>query len=216
MTYTYKYPKADNTVDAVVFGVEQGKLVVLLIRRGREKEPSYNSWALPGGFINMDETLEESVRRELKEETGLDLPYLKQIGTFGDPGRDPRGRVISTAYMALVPPTSVEGGDDASDARWHPVEDLPPLAFDHEKILATGREHLNSLAIGPDSPVGSLLPDEFTLTELQKVCEAILGPLDKRHFRARVLSAGLVESTGETRRGSHRPAELFRIKNGHD
>lgn len=211
MSYTYKYPKADNTVDAVVFGIEDGRLVVLLIRRGREKEPFYGHWALPGGFIKMDETLEEAVHRELEEETGLNL-YLEQLRTFGDPGRDPRGRVISTAFLALVPPTAVKGADDADEAKWFPVDELPPLAFDHDKILACGRKSLNRLAISPDSPIGNLLPEEFTLTELQKVCEAILGPQDKRHFRNRVLSAGLVEPTGNIRRGSHRPAELFRIK----
>ncbi|MBU1899823.1 NUDIX hydrolase, partial [Myxococcota bacterium] len=118
MKYTYSFPKADVTVDAVVFGLGvEGVLSLLLVRRGRPKEPFFDHWALPGGFIDMDETLEGSLLRELREETGLILPYMEQLGAFGDPGRDPRGRVITIAYLALVPPAAVKGGDDAAEAR---------------------------------------------------------------------------------------------------
>ena len=193
---------------------EKLRLVVLLIRRGKEKEPYHDTWALPGGFINMEETLEESVRRELEEETGLNLPiaFLKQLQTFGDPGRDPRGRVISTTFLALVNPVAVKGGDDAKEAKWFPIDELPPLAFDHEKILACGRKHLNGYALGPDLPIGALLPEEFTLSEMQTVCETILGRLDKRNFRQRAATDRLVEDTGTyTDKGVGRPAKIYRI-----
>lgn len=201
--YEYQYPKADNTVDAVVFGLspKDCRLMILLIKRGREGEPYYNHWALPGGFINMDEDLDESFRRELVEETGVTLTYVEQLYTFGRPDRDPRGRVISTAYLALVRPedVTVKAADDACEAKWWSVADLPPLAFDHDEIIQKGLQRLRSKLSW--QPVGiELLPEYFTLYELQQVYESILGrKLDKRNFRKRVLSYGVLGETDRTK-----------------
>ncbi|MBU0551814.1 NUDIX hydrolase [Myxococcota bacterium] len=211
MKYTYSFPKADVTVDAVVFGLGvEGVLSLLLVRRGRPKEPFFDHWALPGGFIDMDETLEGSLLRELREETGLILPYMEQLGAFGDPGRDPRGRVITIAYLALVPPAAVKGGDDAAEARWFPLQALPPLAFDHAAILEAGLARLRAgLMVSPIAR--PLLPESFSLGDLQRVYSAILDqPLDKRNFRRRIND--LVEPTGERREGKHRPAILYRFR----
>lgn len=210
--FTYEYPKADNTVDAVVFGLDldQSNLLVLLVERGGE--PFAGSWALPGGFVNLDEDLDVAVRRELDEETGLKLTYLEQLRTFGKPGRDPRGRVISTAHLALVRPSTVEGADDAKDARWWPVSDLPALAFDHGEIIACGLSRLRSKL--PWHPIGiGLLPEKFTLTQLQRVYEIVLGRnLDKRNFRRKVGRFDvLVSLEGSSVHDGHRPAQLFRF-----
>lgn len=134
--YTYEYPHPSVTVDIVVFHPRPDGLHVLLIQRQREPFKGY--WALPGGFVEMDETLETTAHRELLEETGLLVKWLRQLGTYGDPGRDPRGRVISVVYLAILPEQAdpqVKGADDASQAAWFPVNNLPPLAFDHNQIL---------------------------------------------------------------------------------
>jgi 8-oxo-dGTP diphosphatase len=209
--YIYDYPKADNTVDCVVFGYDAGELRVLLIER--KGEPFKGTWALPGGFVQMDETLEQSALRELEEETGITSVYLEQLYTFGDPGRDPRGRVISVAYYALVKLSDYNpnAGSDAREARWFSLsESLPPLAFDHAKILDVAWRRLKTKA--RYEPIGfELLPKEFTLTSLQRLYESILNqPLDKRNFRSRILGMGLLTelSKFETS-GRHRPARLY-------
>lgn len=212
MTHTYKYPKADNTVDIVVFGLDDN-LKVLLIERGREGEPFFGHWALPGGFVNMDEDLTDAAYRELREETGIRPSYLEQLYTFGTPGRDPRGRVISTAYLGLVKPEDVQvvAADDARDARWWSVDALPPLAFDHAAILDMAVRRLRGKLRW--QPVGvELLPSEFTLTELRKVYEIILArKVDDRNFRHKVLSFGVLQETGGVRKAAHRPATLYRF-----
>lgn len=214
MSYNYKYPKADVTVDIVVFGIEKGKkLKVILIRRG--KEPFLGSWALPGGFIDMDERLEESAARELKEETGIELSYLEQLYTFGQPYRDPRGRVIAVAHMGLVRPEMVEpkGGDDAAEARWFAVEDVSTLAlaFDHAKILDTALRRLRGKLRW--QPVGvELLPERFTLGDLQAVYEVILGrPIDKRNFRRKVLAFGVGDNRVLKEAGVEGPTHYYRF-----
>jgi len=214
-TYTYKFPKADHTVDAVVFGLDAKDYImrILLIERGRRGEPFFGCWALPGGFINLEETLEVALRRELMEETGVSPGYVEQLYTFGDPSRDPRGRVISTAFLALVQPsnTTIKAGDDARKAAWHPVNFLPPLAFDHDQIIWMGLQRMQSKArwqlLGAE-----LLGEEFTLPDLQHVYEAILGkPVDQSKFRQRVLSFGVLLPTGKTRPTGKRPARLYRF-----
>ena len=213
--HVYEFPKADNTTDAVVFGLDlgEGTLNVLLIERGREGEPFHGCWALPGGFLNMDEDLDTCVRRELEEETGIRLSYLEQLYTFGRPGRDPRGRVISTAYLALVRSENVtiQAADDAARARWFSIYELPSLAFDHEEIIQKALERLRSKVLW--QPVGiDLLPEEFTLTDLQQVYEIVLGRLlDKRNFRKKILSHGVLVETGSTRQEAHRPAKMYRF-----
>lgn len=144
-SYTYEHPRPSVTVDIVVFQSRPDSLHVLLIQRGREPYKGY--WALPGGFVEMDEPLEATARRELQEETGLSVPSLDQLGAYGDPERDPRGRVISIVYLALLPEkadSQVAGASDASRAAWFPVNDLPSLAFDHDKILQDARRNLLS------------------------------------------------------------------------
>jgi len=216
VTHIYKFPKADVTVDIVVFGLDLGSkaLQVLLIRRGKETEPFYDRWALPGGFIEMDERLGDSAARELKEETGLTLSYIEQLYTFGKPGRDPRGRVISVAYMGLARPENVvlKADDDAADARWFDVGSLDrdTLAFDHAGILEMGMRRLRGKLRW--QPMGvDLLPEKFTLSELQEVYEIILGKqIDKRNFRRKVLSFGVLIETGITKTGrSGPPAKAY-------
>ena len=211
----YEFPKADNTADAVVFGIdlEENALKVLLIERGREGEPYFGYWALPGGFINMGESLDVTAPRELLEETGVSLSYMEQLYTFSAPGRDPRGRVIATAYLGLVRPQAVtlKAADDAVNARWYAVTQLPRLGFDHRKIIRVGLRRLRSKVRW--QPVGiDLLPEEFTLTQLQQVYEVVLQrELDKRTFRKKVLRFGVLIETGRTKRNGHRPAKLYRF-----
>jgi 8-oxo-dGTP diphosphatase len=195
-------------VDLVIFTVRDGALQVLLIERGGA--PFKGQWALPGGFVSGRETLEEAARRELEEETGLRGVYLEQLFTFGDPGRDPRGRIVSVAYFALTPPAPLRAATDAANAAWHPAARPPKLAFDHAAILRTGLERLRA-KLGYSTVGFELLPRQFTLTELQALYEAILErPLDKRNFRKKILSLGLLKSEGRTRAsGAHRPARLY-------
>jgi len=199
------------TVDIVIFRIQGDALEVLLIRRGIP--PFEGAWAIPGGFIQPGEPLEQAARRELEEETGLQQTYLEQLYTFGAPERDPRGRVVTVAYFALVAgDQEIGGGSDAAEARWWPMHALPPLAFDHGAILAYALERLrNKLEY---STVGfQLLPPRFTLSELQRVYEIILGrPLDKRNFRRKIELLGILTPLREFRRqGRARPARLYRF-----
>ncbi len=212
MPYTYKYPRAALTVDAVVFGFDEAELKVLLIQRGLP--PFKGKWALPGGFVHVDETIDEAVRRELSEETGLSDIFLEQLYTFGAVGRDPRERIVSVAYYALV--TLAEhpaaGASDASDAAWFPATHPPALAFDHAEILKTALQRLRSKV--RYEPIGfELLPTKFTLSQLQHLYEAMLQTsLDKRNFRKRIIATDLlVPLKDQARTGAHRPAQLFRF-----
>ncbi len=211
MSFTYEYPRPALTVDCVVFGFDGAGLQVLLIRRGLE--PFRGSWALPGGFVDMEENLDEAARRELMEETHLKNVFLEQLFTFGKPGRDPRGRVVSVAYYALVRPDKhpATGDSDAAEAAWHPVEKLPPLAFDHADILSTALDRLRGKI--RYQPIGfELLPKHFTLTQLQELYEAILGRrVDKRNFRKKLLAFDFLVPTDEFTAGAHRPARLHRF-----
>lgn len=210
MKHTYQYPRAALTVDCVVFGFDGGDLQVLLIRRGLP--PFKDKWALPGGFVRVEETLDEAARRELAEETGLQDVFLEQLYTFGTVKRDPRERVVSVAYVALVKPGIVTANTDAAEAKWFPVSAVPALAFDHADILATALTRLRGKLTY--QPIGfELLPLKFTLTQLQRLYEAVLGTdIDKRNFRKKVLSFDLLIPLKETHReGAHRPAQLFRF-----
>ncbi|WP_367870442.1 NUDIX domain-containing protein [Luteolibacter sp. Populi] len=211
MAFTYEYPRPALTVDCVVFGFDATGLQVLLIRRG--VKPFLGAWALPGGFVLMEEDLEAAARRELEEETGLKGVFLEQLCTFGEPGRDPRGRVVSVAFYALVRPDQhpAKGDTDASDAAWFPADRLPALAFDHAAILAAGLERLRGKI--RYQPVGfELLPQQFTLAQLQALYEAILGrPLDKRNFRKKLLAFDFLVPLEAYAGGSHRPARLHRF-----
>ncbi len=200
------------TVDGVVFGFDEGELKVLLIQRGLE--PFKGKWALPGGFVRVDETLDDAARRELVEETGLANVFLEQLYTFGTVKRDPRERVVSVAYYALVKLSDhkAKAATDAAEAKWFPVSQIPKLAFDHADILAMALTRLQGKV--RYQPIGfELLPPKFTLSDLQHLYEAILGTeLDKRNFRKKVLSFGLLVPLNETQMaGRHRPAQLFRF-----
>jgi len=206
-----EYKRPSVTVDVTLFTYAQDCLQVLLIRRGNE--PFAGTWALPGGFVDAGEPLDKAAARELSEETGMEDVYLEQLATFGDPGRDPRGWVISVAYIALTGADAIaatRAGDDASDALWFDVNDLPPLAFDHDLILGAAlrrlRQQLQYTALG-----FHLLPKVFTLTDLQNVYEIVLQTeLDKRNFRRKIQSLGILEDTGDLQYGDHRPAKLYR------
>jgi 8-oxo-dGTP diphosphatase len=199
-------------VDLVIFTVRDRALKLLLIERG--EPPFEGMWALPGGFVREHESLEASARRELEEETGVGGIYLEQLFTFGDPDRDPRARVITVAYFAIIASdqTVLHASADAADAGWFAVSDLPALAFDHDRIVEYAIERLrNKLEY---TTVGfQLLPSSFTLTELQQTYEIILDKhLDKRNFRKKMLSLGVVQETGGTKMdGVHRPARLYRF-----
>lgn len=211
--FCYDFPRPAVTVDVIIFTIRDDDLKVLLIRRGRE--PFQGRWAIPGGFVDMNEPLEEAARRELQEETGVRDVLLEQLAAFGDPHRDPRGWVISIAYFVLLNAASltIQAADDAADVGWFSMSALPPLAFDHDKILACALKQLRSKLAW--APVGvHLLPKKFTLAELQRVHEAILGRrLEPRRFRRQVLSRGIVEELRETRRASsHRPVRLYRFR----
>jgi 8-oxo-dGTP diphosphatase len=212
MLFTYQYPRAALTVDCVVFGFDEGALKVLLIRRGIE--PFKNRWALPGGFVRPTETLDDAALRELKEETGLHQVYLEQLYTFGAIHRDPRERVISVAYFALVRRADhVPVGDtDAAEAAWFPMDEVPALAFDHAEILQAALERLRGKIRW--QPVGfELLPKKFTLGQFQSLYEAILGrDLDKRNFRKKLAALDLLVPLDETTTAtSRRPAQLYRF-----
>jgi len=196
----------------VVFGFDEGDLKVLLIQRGLE--PFKGRWALPGGFVRVDETLDGAARRELQEEAGLTNVFLEQLYTFGAIDRDPRERVVSVAYYALVKLSehAAKAATDAANARWFPIFKVPKLAFDHPDILQTAVERLKGKV--RYQPIGfELLPPKFTLSQLQHLYEAVLGTeLDKRNFRKKVLGFGLLVPLKETQMlGRHRPAQLFRF-----
>ena len=212
MPYTYQYPRAALTVDCVVFGFDEGDLKVLLIERGLE--PFKGRWALPGGFVRFDETVDAAARRELQEEAGLTNVYLEQLYTFGELDRDPRERVVSVAYYALVKLAehAAKAATDAANAQWFPISKVSKLAFDHGDILQAAVERLKGKV--RYEPIGfELLPAKFTLSQLQHLYEAVLGTeLDKRNFRKKVLSFGLLVPLKETQMlGRHRPAQLFQF-----
>ncbi len=212
MPYTYEHPHPAITVDCVVFGFAGESLEVLLIERDRE--PFSGQWALPGGYMEIGETLEDAARRELEEETGLANVFLEQLYSFGDVERDPRERVVTVAYFALVRPSdhTVKAATDARSAGWFPVKKLPKLAFDHNKIVKKALERLKGKV--RYQPVGfELLPPKFTLTQLQRLYEVILeSPLDKRNFRKKLLSLGILKELDEVQKGvSHRAARLYRF-----
>ncbi len=212
MPHTYEYPRPALTVDCVVFGLDEGDLKVLLIQR--DLKPFEGRWALPGGFVRVEESLDAAARRELVEETGLKDIYLEQLYTFGAPGRDPRERVVSVAYYALVSLAEhkPQAATDARQAAWFSVDDAPNLAFDHGDILETALIRLRGKV--RYEPVGfELLPAKFTLGQLQHLYEVVLEErLDKRNFRKKILGMGLLVDTGEIQQDvAHRAARLYRF-----
>jgi 8-oxo-dGTP diphosphatase len=210
--YGYEYPHPAVTVDCALFGLDEGCLKILLIQR--DLEPFAGSWALPGGFIHMDESLDEAARRELKEEMGVHKLRVEQLGAFGEPGRDTRERVVTVAYFAIVNlfEHSVRADTDARSAAWFPMDELPSLAFDHETIVAAALSRLQEKS--RREPLGfEFLPPKFSLTQLQRLYEAILRTrLDKRNFRKKIISTGVLEELEEFEAdAAHRAARLYRF-----
>lgn len=210
--YSYEYPHPAVTVDVTVFTARDGAVEVLLVKRA--EWPHTGKWAIPGGFVEIDESLKRAALRELREETGVKAGVIEQLGAFGHPDRDPRERVITVAYIALVPidHLHIEAGSDAAEAQLFGVDALPELAFDHAKILRRARERLRD-RLDIDDVARLLMPAEFTLSELQRTYETISRvSVDKRNFRKKAKSLELLEPTGaEKRDGAHRPAKLYRV-----
>lgn len=210
-----KFERPSVAVDLVIFTVIEDRLKVLLIKRGQW--PFAGQYSLPGGFVKMEESLEDAAKRELEEETGISKDvYLEQLYTFGEPKRDPRTRVISVAYFALADASKtrpfVTGKEKIIDVQWCSVNQLPKLAFDHEEIIKYAlkrlRYKLEYTAVGLE-----LLPELFTLTDLQKLYDIILGEkLDKRNFRKKILVMGILAASGHYKKGAHRPAMMYRFK----
>jgi len=205
------FPRPSVTVDIVIFTIRDKRLHLLLIQR--KSWPFEGRWALPGGFVRPDETLEGAARRELSEETGVANVFLEQLRAFGNPGRDPRTWVITVAYTALIPSDRLvlRADTDAADARWFPLADLPqPLAFDHQTILDHAVHSLRARLQSSLPVAAALLPARFTLTQMQEVYEILLDrPFDKRNFRKWVLGTGSLAATDQEQRGQHRPALLY-------
>jgi 8-oxo-dGTP diphosphatase len=200
-------------VDAIVFGYDQGELYCVLIK---QKFGAYkNMWSIPGGFVLENESLSEAVKRELKEETSLEVDYLEQLYTFGDDvNRDSRFRVVSVAYFSLVNSESlkVTADTDAEEAKWFKVNELPELAFDHSKILSAAFNRLKEKI--QYQPIGfNLLKQEFPFSDLENVYTAIIGhPIDRRNFRKKILSFGILDETDKfSDKKGGRPAKLFKF-----
>jgi 8-oxo-dGTP diphosphatase len=213
MTFTYKYARPGITADCVVFGLDNEEdLKVLLIQR--DIEPFAGEWALPGGFVEVGESVDETARRELREETGLEDIFLEQLYTFSEPDRDPREHVITVAYFALVnlAEHTVIAATDARNAAWFEIKDIPNIAFDHDMILKTAYERLQGKI--RYQPIGfELLPHKFAFRQLQQMYEKILDrKLDKRNFRKKILKMEIVEKIDEIEKDvSHRAARLYRF-----
>ncbi|MGE5186675.1 MAG: NUDIX hydrolase [Acidobacteriota bacterium] len=212
MSFSYEYPRAALTVDCVVFGLDERDLKVLLIQR--KLPPFQHAWALPGGFVHVDETLDEAAQRELREEAGVTDVYLEQLYTFGALDRDPRERVVTVAYYALAKlgDHRIRAATDAMGVGWFALDDLPKLAFDHIEIVTRAHERLRGKV--RYAPIGfELLPQRFSLTQLQRLYEIILGAeLDKRNFRKKILAMDLLVETDEVEQGvRHRAARLYRF-----
>jgi len=207
------YEQPGVTVDLVIFTVDDKKLKVLLVRRANEPFEGY--WSIPGGFLKKGESLEEAASRVMEEKTGVREVYLEQLYTFGRPDRDPRARIITVTYFALIPWMRLiqPGSRKISDLAWFSVDDVPELAFDHMEILRRAVTRLRA-KVSYSSIVYGLLPEAFRLSDLQKMYEIIINEkLDKRNFRKRMLATGLLEETGKKERlGAHRPAMLYQFK----
>ncbi|GGG12051.1 NUDIX hydrolase [Dokdonia pacifica] len=200
------------SVDAVVFGYEEGVISVLLIKR--KYDPFKGKWAIPGGFVLNNESLETAVERELQEETGVKINYLEQLYTFGDVERDPRGRVVTVAYVGLVRPNTFKifASTDASQVQWFTIDKLPELSFDHQKILHTAIARLQAKITY--EPIGfELLDKKFPFSDLEKLYTTLLGrPIDRRNFRKKILGLNVLDELDKkVSKGSGRPANLFQF-----
>lgn len=195
--YQYKYEHMAVTTDCVIFTYEDKVLKVLLIRRGLD--PYKGEWAFPGGFLRIDETARQGALRELCEETKLNDAPIRELGVFSDVDRDPRERTITIAWYALIKPHEVMGGDDAEEAAWFPIDELPKLAFDHSKIFEAAMKQLRRDI--HFEPIGfELLDDAFTIPDLQRLYEIILGKeFDRRNFQRKIIASGILEEVKRNR-----------------
>jgi 8-oxo-dGTP diphosphatase len=212
MSHAYEYARAALTVDCVVFGLDAGELQILLIQR--DLEPFAGRWALPGGFVHVDESLDDAARRELAEETGVTNAFLEQLYSFGGLDRDPRERVVTVAYYALVNLADhhLQADSDARSAGWFALDDLPDLAFDHRAIVDVAYQRLRGKV--RYQPIGfELLPTKFTLRQLQQLYETVLDrELDKRNFRKKLLAMELLVELDEVEQDvAHRAARLYKF-----
>ncbi len=208
--YCYDYPRPALTADCVIFGFSENELKILLIERGIV--PFKGQWAFPGGFVHMEEDTKTAAIRELYEETGLQNVYMEQLCTVSSPDRDPRGRVVSVVYFALVKPENFKptAGDDAGKAEWFSISDIPKLAFDHDEILQTAILRLKGKI--RYQPVGfELLPEKFIFSQLQAIYETVLEiKLDRRNFRKKIIKSGLITELNEKQTNvAHRAASYF-------
>src|SRR5262245_1398089 len=208
LTTAQEHPYA--AVDVVILTIDAGELKALVVKV--REGPCAGRWAFPGGLVRMDESLDDAARRELSARTGLGGIYLEQLCCFGDPARDPRARVVSTAYFALVAAKEmVAGSSKYADVSWFPVRRLAPLADDQAAMAGAALERLLA-KLAYTNLVYGLLPQAFTLGDLQDVYERILGRrLDRRNFRKKILASGLLRRLRTQRRGPHRPAALYRF-----
>ena len=207
------YEQPGITVDLVVFTVNEDKLKVMLAKRA--DTPYAGCWSLPGGFLLAGESLEEAAFRVLRKKSGVRDVYLEQLYTFGKPDRDPRTRVITVAYFALIPWSNLDQPESktVADLKWCPIDQIPKLAFDHKEILKCAIQRLRAKVTYSNILYG-LMPERFRLSELQRMYEIILDErLDKRNFRKRMLASGLLRETGKKDlHGAHRPAMLYQFK----
>jgi 8-oxo-dGTP diphosphatase len=208
-----EYPKPAVTVDTAIFTVKEGELKVLLVKRN--VEPFKGMWAIPGGFVKLSESLDDAAKRELEEETGVKDVYLEQLYTFGNTKRDPRGRVITVVYFALINSEAIKltASSDVSDAKWFSIKKLPELAFDHREIMEYAIKRLR-WKFEYTTMVFSLLPQKFTLSNIQSIYEIIFDKkFDKRNFRKKIISLDIVKQTKEIeKKVSHRPPRLYSFK----
>ncbi len=203
------FDRPSVTVDLIIFTIKDDDLKLLLVER--ESWPDEGKKALPGSFVEMDESLEEAAKRTLDEKTGLENVYLEQLYTFGEPDRDPRTRVITVGYYALVNYDDVEDIDELEEVEWHSAYNLPELAFDHKEIAEYSLDRLRA-KLEYSTAAYSFLPEKFTLSDFQNIYEVVYNrEFDKRNFRRKIKKKDIVEDTGEKTEGvSHRPAKLYR------
>jgi 8-oxo-dGTP diphosphatase len=211
--FIYEFPRPAVTVDIVVFSIKQNQLEILLIQRG--KEPYQGKWALPGGFVGIDEPLRSAAERELEEETGLSKLHLEQLFTFGSPNRDPRGRIITVSYCSIInqsPTHKTAGASDAKQAKWFPIVDLPPLAFDHDEIISFGLKKLRNDLVYTIIDF-KLLPEVFTLKMLQNIFEIIQDVnIEKQKFIQYILAADILEPAPTKIDSINHAEQLFKLK----
>jgi len=221
MTLAINFPRPLATVDVVTFGIQDGLLKVLLVQRPRAAdEPFPGLWALPGGFLDTgsDADLESCAKRKLREKTAVEASYLEQLGSWGSATRDPRGWSATHVYFALMRADNliIRAGGNADDTRWFPIEGnrvKEKLAFDHIDILKAAVSRLRNKVEYTSLPA-FLMPQEFTLTELQSIYEVLLGrPVEKKSFRTRILATDLLEEVNRFKMGANRPAQLYRLRN---